>query len=349
MTESDHGKSAPSASQRPTLEVVDDAALQFTSVPPTGSSRPSALLDRATLPGSSRASWSPVVPSTCLPFGFELRLLVSVLRALTPIHTNLLVPPHDRVHGQLCHENFVVDPDGSVRLRSREASVIAPGNLQAPEAIGGAVIDQQADLYSVGMLAMAAVERSTNEDDGVRERVRAVAARAVRLDPQSRWPSALEFALELERAAEGQLPTRDVLAAYLRRGNPVPPTRASVTSIPDSEVELLEPEPEAASAPWDDTVGGLDRAPVSFDPRRMATSLIPEEAPRRRARWLWLSAVVVFVGGAAWAFTRVVEESDAPLAGEARRSASRGRRCRCRCRVGASSCPRSASPRSTPA
>lgn len=347
MTESDHDQSAPSASQRPTLEVVDGEALQFTSAPPVGSNRPSALLDRETVPGSPRGSWAPIVPSRALPLEFELRLLIGVLRALTPIHTNLLAPPHTRVHGHICRANFLVDPDGSVRLRSGHAAVAAPGTVQAPEAIGGAVVDQQADIYSVGLLTMDAVERATVEDPGVRERVRAVAARAVRLDPRARWKSASELAQELEKAAGEGLPTRNALAAYLQnRSSVVPGQRPSVTSVPDSEVELLDPAPddcnlvapEPASAISGERLAHcpdrefalperqparpsdadeLGRAQVSFDPHRLATSLTPEETPRKHPiRWLWATLSLALVGSASWTLTRMALEPDTPLATE---------------------------------
>lgn len=313
MNTSDREKRTTSASQRPTLEVVDDDSLEFSTLPPSEvPSEPGS--DRSTIPGAARASWSVLTPDASLPVAFELRLLLGVLRALTPVHTNLLVPPDERVYGRVCRQNVRVDPDGTVRLCPRDEALEPSGELRAPEEFGQGTIDQQADLYAVGALVLAAVERGRSEGNTWVGSVHSIATRAVRLDRRARWASASEFAAQVEAAVGSQLPSQQALCLLLRSKSGavtsasevkdnVPNTelenvrgptsvRPSIVSLADSDVQADESIDEETTV-------------LGFEGARPATSTVPggipspQRTPWPKSRWTG-TAAVIFVGAASW-------------------------------------------------
>jgi hypothetical protein len=219
----------------------------------------------------------------------------------------------------------VVDPDGDVRLLKKEEAREPSGDLQAPEVLTGDPVDQQADLYSVGALLLAALGRTTESRDALRERVRAIATRAVRLDRQARWTSASEFANELEQAAGDRLPSKEAFVEFLRDERAKAKIRAcvrpSVTSIPDADIELLEPATDDDEDP-DGAAALVPLGSTSFDPRFAATSKIPgERSHARRSRPLFLllaGASLALVAGGAWALMHDWSEGSSPTALEAK-------------------------------
>jgi hypothetical protein len=263
-------------------------------------------------------SWSAIGRGAPLPLELELRLVVGILEALVPLHTNLRLPPSERAYGCVCRGNIVVEPDGTVRLRSRTEAVAQPGDLQAPELVSGGEVDQQADLYAVGTLLLQVLNahRTTYVGDAMVERVRSVAIRALRLDPGERWPSAAEFAAELRQAAGARLPAAEALVVYtrdqrVRRDSDRPEVSAMVSPFALARV------PDLCVDEFDE-----DRPMMLFDSPSSASSLTPESRsvqrahrPRRRALWLGLAATLLVASGALLWWQGRVDE--APLAREA--------------------------------
>src|SRR5690606_14890276 len=114
------------------------------------------------------------------------------------------------------YQNALIEPDGSVRLRPLDEAVALPKNLVAPEVALSAAVDQQADLYAVGVLLLGLVQRhlAHGGEDSILVRLRAVAQRAIRLAPGARWTSAAEFAEEVAHAMGARLPSADALALF---------------------------------------------------------------------------------------------------------------------------------------
>lgn len=160
------------------------------------------------------------------PEGVKLRALVETLHALSVIHTNLVRPHAERCHGALSPDAVLVTANGGASIFWQSApDVTRLRPYVAPEVRAGGHPDQQADLYSVGVMLYEAItgrpaselieaeqadpsdERTDAELDGLL----LVAIRAIGVDPARRWRTALTFAEAITRAAGPRLSTREAL------------------------------------------------------------------------------------------------------------------------------------------
>jgi hypothetical protein len=218
-------------------------------------------------------------------------------------------------------------------------------------------VDQQADLYAVGSLLLQLLnhQKDAHEGDAMVNRVRAVATRALRLDPNERWSSAAEFASELTQAAGIRLPPLEALAVYTRdqgagrnSGRPTPnpprpksdsgrlkpagpplkadsaPPRPTAAITPDFP---LPPEPPRREPPPDINVTDYegDRPMAMFD-SSIGASLVPSVSihptAKRRSKALWLSLTVVVLLGGGVSLWRLASHADAPPLVSEERSAA---------------------------
>jgi hypothetical protein len=166
--------------------------------------------------------WADVL-ATAPPLGVRLRALVETLQALSVIHTNLVRPPAERCHGALSPDSVLVTADGGASVfwqsaGAREAARLEP--YLAPEVAGGSHPDQQADIYSAGVMLYESLW-GRRPDPGADEPIQGsgelvaltqVALRAISREPERRWRTALTFAQAISTSAGALLVGRDALA-----------------------------------------------------------------------------------------------------------------------------------------
>jgi hypothetical protein len=310
------------ASQRPTMEMLEDDTLEIETLPPAAnaSDPPDSSPGRPTVPGPHLPSWSALSEGAGMPIELELRLLLGILQALIPLHTNLRLSPRERAYGRVCYQNVIIEPDGSVRLRAIEEAIELPGDLRAPELDGGAPVDQQGDLYAIGALLLGLILRHDveGESDAMLERLRVVATRAVRHDPLSRWASAAEFAEELENAAGARLHSAEALVVFTRDQQSRVEADARATPV----LSRLPPLPRPQEAPYEPVDRQALAVPIDLDQEggveliaepAVATSGLPHPSPPRRSLKMFASLCIAFVliGGVAFALWN---DDPAPIA-----------------------------------
>jgi len=134
-----------------------------------------------------------------------------VLTALVgAAHQVTLVHRAGFFHGDIKPANIIVDPAGPATLvdlglaapwqdGSSQARGLTP-KYAAPELLQGKPLTPRAEVYAFGV-TLDEVLHSFSMDEVARERLRAVAARAMQTLPNERYPSADEFASDLQRAA----------------------------------------------------------------------------------------------------------------------------------------------------
>jgi hypothetical protein len=202
----------------------DTPTLVGKKTPIAESAAPVALPAEAA-PHAVGMPWADVLASEP-PEGVRLRALVETLHALSVIHTNLVRPPAERCHGALSPDAVLVTANGGASIFWQNApDVTKLRPYVAPEVRAGGQPDQQADLYSVGVMLYEALsgrpaselieaeqadpsdERTDAELDGLL----LVAIRAIGVEPARRWRTALTFAEAITRAAGPRLSTREAL------------------------------------------------------------------------------------------------------------------------------------------
>jgi hypothetical protein len=202
----------------------DTPTLVGKKTPIAESAAPVALPAEAA-PHAVGMPWADVLASEP-PEGVRLRALVETLHALSVIHTNLVRPPAERCHGALSPDAVLVTANGGASIFWQNAPDVAKLRpYVAPEVRAGGQPDQQADLYSVGVMLYEALsgrpaselieaeqadpsdERTDAELDGLL----LVAIRAIGVEPARRWRTALTFAEAITRAAGPRLSTREAL------------------------------------------------------------------------------------------------------------------------------------------
>ena len=212
------------------------------------------------------------------PEGVRLRALVETLHALSVIHTNLVRPPAERCHGALSPDAVLVTANGGASIFWQNAPDVAKLRpYVAPEVRAGGQPDQQADLYSVGVMLYEALsgrpaselieaeqtdpsdERTDAELDGLL----LVAIRAIGVEPARRWRTALTFAEAITRAAGPRLSTREALGEVV------------ASAVSRQERRLREQALDAVREP------GPGVAPAQPPPSD-AIGLSPNERQRRR-------------------------------------------------------------------
>jgi hypothetical protein len=220
--------------------------------------------------------WADVLASEP-PEAVRLRALVETLHALSVIHTNLVRPPAERCHGALSPDAVLVTANGGASIFWQNAPDVARLRpYVAPEVRAGGQPDQQADLYSVGVMLYEALsgrpaselieaeqadpsdERTDAELDGLL----LVAIRAISVEPARRWRTALAFAEAITRAAGPRLSTREVLGEVV------------ASAVSRQERRLREQALDAVREP------GPGVAPAQSPPSD-AIALSPNERQRR--------------------------------------------------------------------
>jgi len=144
------------------------------------------------------------------PMRERVRLMADVARVVHFAHQRLLV------HRDLKPSNILVTAEGTVKLLDFGiAKPLDPGEwglpgdqtatlfraatpaYASPEQMGGGAVTTAADLYSLGMVWRELAGAEADED------LRAIAAKATREEPEQRYESAAEMALDLERWLSG--------------------------------------------------------------------------------------------------------------------------------------------------
>ena len=249
--------------------------------------------------------WADVL-AAAPPEGVKLRALVETLHALSVIHTNLVRPPAERCHGALSPDAVLVTANGGASIFwQSEPDVARLRPYVAPEVRAGGHPDQQADLYSVGVMLYEALsgrpaselieaeqvdpsdERTDTELDGLL----LVAIRAISVDPARRWRTALMFAEAIARAAGPRLATREALGEVV------------ASAVSQKERRLREQALDAVRAPGP----GVASARLATSD---AVALDPNERqrPQRRAvGTVAVAALLLAVAGGFWLMRPVAQ------------------------------------------
>ena len=190
---------------------------------------PAVLETAVSRPQAMGLPWADVL-AAAPPLGVRLRALVETLHALSVIHTNLVRPPAERCHGALSPDSVLVTADGSASIfwqSARDPSRLEP--YIAPEVRAGSHPDQQADIYSVGVMLYEAltgrrpteVNNQTQDLGGGNDQLFAltrIALRAISAEPERRWRTALLFADAISQNAGALLLGRETLAQAVAHG-----------------------------------------------------------------------------------------------------------------------------------
>lgn len=247
-----------------------------------------------------------------LPLGLTLRIFLDVLAGLHAAHelTDASGAPLEVVHRDVSPHNVLVGADGAARLTdfgiARAATRLAmthEGHLKgklrymAPEQLGGRTVDRRADVYAAGAVLwemLAGVGLVRGEDEGaclleigradkesprahepeVPEPIAAACLRALRLDPEERYPTAAAFAEALEIAA----------------------TEAGVAVASPREVSALVRALEArarSTAGPASNAGAQTATGAGFGPHPVPTPTAGVEVPRAAPRSRSLAPVAV--------------------------------------------------------
>lgn len=174
------------------------------------------------------------------PAAIHLRIISEVLEGLHYAHEMKAYDGHllQLVHRDVSPQNVFITYDGQVKIldfgiakaatsSTHTAAGIMKGKIayMAPEQMAGTVVDRRADIYSVGCMLWAAATgqklwhdmpdvqvvraviagripkpRSVNPDCS--EELESIVMRAIQLDPDKRFATALEFQSELEQYTE---------------------------------------------------------------------------------------------------------------------------------------------------
>ena len=232
------------------------------------------------------------------PLGIAIDYTRQILSALRFAHRNGIV------HRDIKPHNVIVDGEGRVKVTdfgiaragaasqmTEAGSIIGTAQYLSPEQARGAPVDQTSDLYSTGIvlyelltgtvpfsgetpveiamkhLSQTPAPPSTHRPEIPRD-LDYVVLRALAKDPADRYHSAEEMDSDLERIARGI-------------GVSAETAEAATTVLSRSEAD------EAAT-----TVGGAGEG-TTYTPGRYYEY---DEAPRRRALWPWLLAVLLVAG-----------------------------------------------------
>jgi serine/threonine-protein kinase len=228
------------------------------------------------------------------------------------------------VHRDVSPQNIIVGVDGVARVfdfgiakalnaQRRTSPGVLKGKFSymAPEVINGAALTRRADIFATGVVLwelLTARQMFNEETDSERmsrivrghypsprrfnplvtAEIERVLARALSVDPSSRYPTALKFAVDLERTV--RVASRHDVGEWVRRlVAPMLDERAAL--IRDVETSTyFSSRPSMASSPVFTT-----NAPVVYDPeRRTRPDLGPTLRRRTLARRMAVGGAVLF-------------------------------------------------------
>jgi serine/threonine-protein kinase len=258
-----------------------------------------------------------------------LRILLDLLAGLTALHETQTEAGAGFVHGELSPAFVRVDQQGIARLvplapwHFRADSAPLPEHLGhvAPERLLGDAIDRRADVFSAGVLLWEALAgRRLFEDHSVDQIVvrllggkiqvpalppelswaiplKAVAMRALSVDPEQRFADCPELAFAIEAVTRGRVASHAQVAAHfaLRERSPssLPPR---LPGVPVFEQEFRSSHKSSLSA--------LVAPRLSVTPSPSELESAPEARPPRRTAWTASALVSVLVALTVVALTR---------------------------------------------
>lgn len=277
-----------------------------------------------------------------LPVELELRVILEALGVLASVHTNVAMRPDARFYGAIHPDNIQATPSGDVVLQPCEAGQLSErsGNYLAPEQEQAMHVDQQADIYALGLIlfecltgsrvapqdkphvanSILAGTVSLRDPEWSTRPLLEVAARAIAHSPSERWSSAREFAAELESHAQFGLGSKDALAEWILRGKHREPCPSSSTQAISSTYLAFRDEhagipPEVSESPAH--VCFARSQPAGPIVLRTETSVVVglSSSPsheRRRIRWVAAAVVtlVLLLIGCYWLGARGVVGPD---------------------------------------
>ena len=278
-----------------------------------------------------------------LPLGLHLRVIVSALEGLHYAHElraydgSLL----QLVHRDISPQNVFVTYDGQVKVldfgiakaassSTHTATGIVKGKIayMAPEQTIGDTVDRRADLFSVGCMLWAAatgrklwkdtpdvhiMRRVINGDiptpqsanPACDDELNAIVMKALAVDPNQRYQTALELQQELEAYCEGLEPAkqkdiaRHVATLFADK-------RAEIKALVERQLALVGTEETSAS--------GSRGIPVLTTDLKASTGTHPSWSPTKMGETmksggsggskLWWVAVPLLLGGAGFFFWR---------------------------------------------
>jgi len=227
-----------------------------------------------------------------LPLEIALRAIVDALTGLGALHNlrDAKQQPMKLVHGELSPATILLGLDGVARVLHSVAR-IAPGTqpdpqsvgYMAPEVLAGEAVDQRADVFSAGVLLWEALsgKRLVDERDPATAAARFrsepippatvpdkapwakglvdVAARALAISPDGRWPTAAMLAAEIRKSAGLKLAPASTAGAFAKSalGERVKARRARLEAH-----EVTPPPAQAEEEPNEVLVAPGIRAPV---------------------------------------------------------------------------------------
>ncbi|HVY32114.1 MAG TPA: hypothetical protein VHB79_36510 [Polyangiaceae bacterium] len=249
-----------------------------------------------------------------------VRLMLDVLSGLSALH-EVTSDAEPFVHGSVAPQHIYIDEHGTARLVpllpahfSANAKLERTGYV-APERLLGKPADARADVFSVGVMLWEALSGQRLSADGSltclltpgqkppsfqlssrlrwAEPLRAVVQRAIAVEPEARFASALELSQAIERVAARQLARVDGDAWQEEAPTPVFQPRLHLATLRPST-----PPPAVLTLPPDIGVQA-SKAPSE---RAVVASVTPNDelheavAPRRRGRALALAVGALAVG-----------------------------------------------------
>ncbi|HTA90317.1 MAG TPA: hypothetical protein VK745_12095 [Polyangiaceae bacterium] len=251
-----------------------------------------------------------------------LRILLDVLAGVAALHATVTERGVGFVHGELAPSSVRVDAQGVARLLPLapwhwQVAELPPspeslGHL-APERLLGDVIDRRADVFSAGVLLWEALAGSRlfehDSPDGIVTRLmggkvllpelppelawaiplKAVAMRALAVDPGQRFADCVELERAIEAVARGHLASHAEVVAFFQ-------TPARSVSVSDEKFRSSHKSSLSALV----TMTAPLAAPVSE--RDLQSASTPRRA--RRATWAVTAAVSLVAALGVGAFAR---------------------------------------------